>query len=164
MSKIKLSTIKKNPKNPRVIKDSKYRQLKKSIEEFPKMMKLSPLVIDKSGVIWRGTQRLAILKDLGYTEIPGEWVKRAEDFTKAELREFMIKDNTHAGDWDFEELATWDAKELRDWGVDMQKRREEAVEYVQRHEIVVECKDEEDQQKIYNEFTEKGYTCRVLTL
>ena len=42
---IKITEIKTNPNNPRLIKDEKFAKLVKSINEFPKMMELRPLVI-----------------------------------------------------------------------------------------------------------------------
>lgn len=38
---MKISDIKANPKNPRLIKDEKFKKLVKSIQDFPKMMELS---------------------------------------------------------------------------------------------------------------------------
>jgi len=43
---IKLSSIKPNPKNPRVIKDDNFRKLCENIKSLPKMMSLRPIVID----------------------------------------------------------------------------------------------------------------------
>ena len=51
---MKISEIHLNPDNPRFIKDDKFEKLKKNIKEFPKMMKLRPIVIDDSGKILGG--------------------------------------------------------------------------------------------------------------
>ena len=117
---MKLKDIKPNPNNPRVIKDQKFEKLKKSIEEFPKMMKLRPMVINADSVVLGGNMRLKALKELGYKEIPDEWVKRADELTEEEQRRFIIADNVGFGEHDWEMLANeWDAEELEEWGLDV---------------------------------------------
>ena len=116
---MKLTEIKSNPNNPRVIKDHKFEKLKKSISEFPKMMELRPMVINEDNIVLGGNMRLKALKDLGYKEVPEEWVKRASDLTEEETRRFIIADNLGFGEHDWEMLANeWDTEELEDWGLD----------------------------------------------
>lgn len=116
---MKLYKIKSNPNNPRLIKDDKFEKLKKSIEEFPKMMELRPIVINSDNIVLGGNMRLKALKDLGYKDVPGEWIKRAEDLTDDETRRFIIADNVAFGEHDWEILANeWDYKELEDWGLE----------------------------------------------
>lgn len=125
---IKLSKIKSNPNNPRIIKDDKFEKLKKSIEDFPKMMELRPMVINKDNIVLGGNMRLKALKELGYKEVPDEWVKRAEDLTEDEQRQFIIKDNVGFGEHDWEMLqADWDVDELSDWGLDVPEWETEEV-------------------------------------
>jgi len=116
---MKLTEIKSNPNNPRVIKDHKFEKLKKSISEFPKMMELRPMVINEDNIVLGGNMRLKALKDLGYKEVPEEWVKRASDLTEEETRRFIIADNLGFGEHDWEMLANeWNVEELEDWGLD----------------------------------------------
>jgi DNA modification methylase len=116
---MKLSEIKSNPNNPRVIKDHKFEKLKKSISEFPKMMELRPMVINEDNIVLGGNMRLKALKDLGYKEVPEEWVKRASDLTEEETRRFIIADNVGFGEHDWEMLANeWNTEELEDWGLE----------------------------------------------
>jgi ParB-like chromosome segregation protein Spo0J len=75
---IKLSDLKKNPNNPRLIKDDKFQKLVKSIENFPKMMELRPIIVNDQNIVLGGNMRLAALKELGYKEIPNEWVKESQ--------------------------------------------------------------------------------------
>jgi hypothetical protein len=125
-----LSKIKINPNNPRVIKDDKFEKLKKSIKDFPKMMELRPMVINSDNIVLGGNMRLKALKELGYKEVPDEWVKRAEDLTEDEQRQFIIKDNVGFGEHDWEMLATeWDADELSDWGLDIVGFNADAEEF-----------------------------------
>jgi len=115
---IKLSTLKTDPTNPRKINEKDLEQLKKSLQDFSKMMELRPIITDENNIVKAGNQRLKALKELGYKEIPDEWVKKAVDFTPQQLREFMLKDNDHAGQFDWQLLKDdWDTKELVDWGI-----------------------------------------------
>jgi hypothetical protein len=43
---VKVGEIKANPNNPRIIKDDKFKKLVKSIQDFPKMLKLRPIVVN----------------------------------------------------------------------------------------------------------------------
>ena len=89
---IKLSTLTANPDNPRLIKDSKFDKLKQSIEEFPKMLELRPIVITEDNIVIGGNMRLKALIELGYKDIPEEWIKQAERLTEDEVRRFIIAD------------------------------------------------------------------------
>jgi len=116
---MKITEIKSNPNNPRVIKDHKFEKLKKSISEFPKMMELRPMVINEDNIVLGGNMRLKALKELGYKEVPEEWVKRASDLTEEETRRFIIADNVGFGEHDWEMLANeWNTEELEDWGLE----------------------------------------------
>lgn len=168
---VNLNDIKPNPNNPRVIKDEKFKKLVKSIKEFPKMMELRPMVINNDNIVLGGNMRLKALKELGYKSIPKEWVKSADQLTEEEQRRFIIADNVGFGEHDFELLAAdWDIEELEDWGLDVpvfdneDEINEKSSEYSERFEIIIECRDEEDQEKTYNQMIERGYKCRVLTL
>lgn len=117
---MKISDIKPNPSNPRIIKDEKFFSLVKSIKDFPKMMELRPIVVDDSMMVLGGNMRLKALKEAGYTEIPKEWVKKAKDLTDDQKKEFIIKDNVGFGEWDWQDLqANWDTDKLEEWGLDI---------------------------------------------
>ncbi len=117
---MKVSQIKSNPNNPRVIKDDRFRKLVKSIEEFPKMMELRPMVVNADNIVLGGNMRLKALKELGYTDIPDEWVKRADELTEDETRRFIIADNVGFGEHDWDLLANeWKSEELAEWGLDV---------------------------------------------
>jgi len=118
---VKLSTLKLNTANPRVIKDEKFKKLVQSVKEFPKMMALRPIVIDNDGTILGGNMRYRALLSLGYKEVPDEWVRRASELTDEEKQRFIIEDNVPFGEWDWEKLANeWDAELLDEWGMDIQ--------------------------------------------
>ena len=115
---MKIIDILPNPENPRVLRDEKFAKLKQSIQDFPKMMSLRPIVIDNMGMILGGNMRYRALQELGFKEIPETWVKRAEELTAEEKRRFIIADNIGFGEWDWDELAnSWDADDLGAWGL-----------------------------------------------
>ena len=117
---MKVSNIKPNPNNPRLIKDDKFKKLVQSIKDFPKMMALRPIIINKDNVILGGNMRFKALKELNYKDIPEDWIKRAEDLTEEETRRFIIADNVGFGEHDWDMLANeWDVVELFDWGLDL---------------------------------------------
>lgn len=117
---MKLSKLKTNPNNPRLIKDANFERLKKSIAEFGAvMMPLRPIVYDADMVVLGGNMRLQACRALGMKEIPDDWVKAAGDLTEAQKREFVIKDNSGFGEYDWDLLCTWDDLPLAEWGVDI---------------------------------------------
>lgn len=118
MKEVKLSSIIENPTNPRFIRDDKFEKLKKSIEEFPRMLELRPIVVNDDMVIVGGNMRYKALQDLGYTKIPENWLKKASDFTPEELRKFIILDNSGFGEWDYDLLKQqYEVVELEAWGI-----------------------------------------------
>lgn len=126
---IKLSKIKNNPNNPRLIKDDKFKKLCESIKALPKMMELRPIVVDDNFIVQGGNMRLKALNELGYKEIPDEWVKQAKDFSEDELKEFIIKDNVGFGEWDWDDLANnWDTEKLEEWGLDIPNFTEKEID------------------------------------
>ena len=117
---MKLSEIKPNPSNPRVIKDDKFKKLVKSITDFPKMLELRPMIVNDDMILLGGNMRLKALQHIGYTEIPDEWVRKASDLTDDEQRQFIIKDNIGYGEWDWDMLANdFEIDELGEWGLDV---------------------------------------------
>ena len=121
MKLVKISDVKPNPKNPRIIKDGKFQKLVKSIQEFPDMLNKRPLIVftdvDNKYVVLGGNMRLKACKEIGLKEIP---IIVADEWTEEQKNEFLIKDNVGFGEWDWDSLANeWDAEKLTDWGLDL---------------------------------------------
>jgi len=113
---ISLNEIKNNPNNPRLVKDDKFKKLVKSIKEFPEMLKIRPIVVNKDMIVLGGNMRLKACKEAGLKEVP---IIRAENLTEEQQREFIIKDNVGFGEWDWDLLANeWDATQLEEWGLE----------------------------------------------
>ena len=112
----KIQNIKPNPNNPRLIKDDKFKKLCQSIKDFPEMLELRPIVVNKDMIILGGNMRYKAAKEIGLKEIP----VTITDLTEDKQREFLIKDNTSGGEWDWEVLANeWNAEQLEEWGLDL---------------------------------------------
>ena len=117
MQKVKINSIKTNPKNPRLIKDDKFKKLVKSIQEFPQMLELRPIVVDENNIILGGNMRYKACIEAGLKEI---YILKAEDLTEQQKDEFIVKDNVGFGEWDWDILANeWDTDKLTDWGLDL---------------------------------------------
>ena len=112
-----IKEIKPNPNNPRLIKDHKFKQLVKSIQDFPQMLELRPIVIDENNMVLGGNMRLKACIEAGMTDVP---VIHANNLSEEKKKEFIVKDNVGYGEWDWDDLANnWDAEELTDWGLDI---------------------------------------------
>jgi hypothetical protein len=112
-----ITEIKPNPNNPRLIKDHKFKQLVKSIQDFPQMLELRPIVIDENNMVLGGNMRLKACIEAGLKDVP---VKQAKDLTEEQKKEFIIKDNVQFGSHDWSELANnWDVDLIQEWGLDI---------------------------------------------
>ena len=126
IKKIKINEIKPNPNNPRLIKDDKFKKLVKSIQDFPQMLEIRPIVVNDDMIVLGGNMRLKACKEAGLKELP---VIKASELTEDQQREFIIKDNVGFGEWEWEDLANnWDAEQLTDWGLDIPDFKPQVLE------------------------------------
>jgi DNA modification methylase len=117
MQIVPITQVVPNTSNPRIIKDDKFKKLVKSIKEFPEMLNLRPIVVDKDMVVLGGNMRLKACQSAGLTEVP---IIVADQLTPEQQAEFIIKDNVGFGEWDWDILANeWDAELLQDWGLEL---------------------------------------------
>ena len=177
---MRITDIKPNPNNPRIIKDDKFKKLVKSIQDFPQMLELRPIVIDENNVVLGGNMRLKACIEAGLTDVP---VKQAADLTEEQKKEFIVKDNVGYGEWDWDDLANnWDEELLTEWGLDIPNFEPEVLEAeeddfavpdggvetdivlgdlfeIGEHRLL--CGDSTDIQKV--EFLMNGEKCNLLT-
>lgn len=126
MEKVKISKVVPNENNPRFIKDYKFKKLVQSIQDFPEMLKLRPIVVNKDMVVLGGNMRLKACKEAGLKEV---YILKANELTEQQQREFIVKDNVGFGEWDWDILANeWDNTQLKEWGMDVWQPEEE-VDY-----------------------------------
>lgn len=114
---VKISEVKLNPNNPRLIKDEKFAKLVQSIKDLPEMLSIRPIVVNSDMVVLGGNMRLKACKEAGLKEIP---IIIADNLTEEQQREFLIKDNVSGGEWDWAMLQNdWDTEQLDAWGLDL---------------------------------------------
>jgi hypothetical protein len=117
IQKVKITAIKSNPNNPRLIKDDKFHKLVKSIKEFPQMLDLRPIVVNDEMVILGGNMRHKACIEAGLKEVT---IVKASELTEEQQKEFIIKDNVGFGEWDFDILANeWNTQKLDEWGLNI---------------------------------------------
>ena len=151
---VKISKVKGNPNNPRIIKNDKFKKLVKSIQEFPEMLKLRPIVVDEDMIVLGGNMRLKASKDAGLKEV---WIEVAEGLTEEQKKEFIVKDNVGFGEWEWDMLANeWDSVQLAEWGLDVWQNEDDVKEeevYTKNIEApTYEPKNEKPkEEELYNE-------------
>lgn len=154
--------LRTHPDNPRYILDESFEKLKKSLEAFPDMMQKRPLIVNDKGEVLGGNMRLRAAKALGWSEVPTIQV----DWPIDKQREFIIKDNSGFGKWDFDVLANeWNQGELADWGLEVYLPDETALddffnddgkgEKPKKHIIVFEFSSQENLDRVKDELTKR---------
>jgi len=133
--KIKLSGLKPNDDNPRLLKDSNWEKILNSVKESPAFMELNPIKVNEEMLILGGNQRFRACEFLKWETVPYQVFTKAMAIINNESRiknglseatyeeqceEFIIKDNVSYGDWDYDILANkWDSINLDHYGVDV---------------------------------------------
>lgn len=116
------------PKNPRYLKESEHDKLVKSLADSPELLEYKPLMVydleDGTYVTICGNMRLRVANELriggntNFDKLPCVVLKTDTPIQK--IKEYAIKDNVQAGNWDWDELANgeWETDNLQNWGVD----------------------------------------------
>lgn len=179
-----LDSLKPLENNPRYIKEEDFERLCASVQNNPELFEAQPIILsDRTGelVIIAGNQRYRAAKEVGMKEVPTVLIT---GLTEQKEKEIIIRTNVTNGKWDYDRLATddWNVDDLDDWGVDVSffspeedkedddgdnnkaPEKDLSNEVNTSFEVIVECDSEEKQQEIFNNLTEEGYKCRVLTL
>ena len=162
----KISEVKLNPNNPRLIKDEKFKKLCQSLKDFPEMLNIRPIVVNKDMIILGGNMRYKAAKEIGLKEIP----VTIADLTEDQQREFLIKDNTSGGEWDWEVLANeWDVEQLEEWGLDVPNFEQEYEEIIpsgyeenQKWFLNIEFENEKHCQEWYDKLINEGLICKIV--
>ena len=167
-------------KNSRTHSPEQVAQIAASIKEWGFT---SPILVDETGSILAGHGRLAASRKLGLETVP---VMVAEGWTDAQKRAYVIADNKLAlnAGWDMDMLKI-EISDLGDQNFDLEllgfddielatlfdENPEEDEEkdlkeesYNEVFNIIIECKDEAEQEKIFNRLDSEGYKCRVQSL
>lgn len=163
-------------KNPRKNADA-VKYVKASIEKFGFKQ---PIIVDSNRVIIAGHTRLEAAKSLGMAEVP---CIVADDLTDAQVKALRLADNKVAefSEWEMNllggelgELAEISDIDMGDFGFDDNLDKigdeeengteEKGVNLSETFQIIVECENEIEQQKIFEKLSGEGYKCRLSTL
>jgi hypothetical protein len=146
MQTVKISEVKVNPNNPRLIKDDKFKKLVQSVKDFPEMLKIRPIVVNKDMIILGGNMRFKACKEAGLKEVP----IIITDLTEEQQKEFLIKDNVSGGEWDWDILANeWESEQLNEWGLDVWEAAPD-VDY-----------SDKNKELSFNDFEDQKYTIKL---
>ena len=173
MELVKIGKVKGNESNPRFIKEDKFEKLVKSIKDFPEMLKLRPIVVNKDMTVLGGNMRLKACVEAGLKEV---YILKAEGLTEDQEKEFIVKDNLGFGEWDWDVLANeWNEVELKEWGLDVwQPEEEEGYSppenpfedtdsgYKSQYGVIVTCETEKDQEGVFQRLTAEGFKCKIV--
>ena len=160
MERVDIRQVRSNPDNPRFIKGDKFEKLVKSIREFPQMLELRPIVVNKDMIVLGGNMRLKACEEAGIDQVP---IIFADNLTEEQQKEFIIKDNSSFGEWDWDLLANeWDIDMLNDWGIDVpnfdvKNSIDETPEKEDKLMINVRCENEVSQEALYQYLIKAGY-------
>lgn len=165
-------------RNSRTHSDAQVAQIAASIKEFGWT---NPILIDGKNGIIAGHGRLLAARKLGMNDVP---VIELSEMTDVQKRAYIIADNKLAlnAGWD-DELLKLEINELSELNFDLtlvgfdeielaklfyepEDKEDELKEqsYNEVFNIIVECKDEAEQEKIFNRLDSEGYKCRVQSL
>lgn len=154
-SQMKAGDVKTGFGNPRKISKAKMEELERSLQENGDF---GIFLIDEQDNIIGGNQRLkAILKIWGPDTVLD--CKRLIGYSKSQLKAINIKDNTHAGEWDLDALADWQADLHLDLGLEMKELAPEEraipemelIHYEKYNFVLICCRSELD----YNDLIRK---------
>jgi ParB-like chromosome segregation protein Spo0J len=140
-------------------------------------------VIDAQNEIIKGHGRFQAAQQLGLDTVP---VIKREDLSDAEAKASRIADNkTAESDWlddvletEIDMLEQEDEIDMDSLGFDddeldellipddapPEPAEEESLGLETEFEVIVECSDELEQERVYDELTEEGYECRINSL
>ena len=153
---ISIKDIKPNPLNPRLIKDSNFKRLVQSIKDFPEMLEIRPIVVNKDMIILGGNMRYKASVDAGLKKIP----VIIADLTEIQQKEFIIRDNVSGGIWDWDILANeWSSENLKEWGLDVWDDIDgtEEFQYLDEDEDEDENENKSDGNAIVLIYTDNDY-------
>ena len=166
IEKVKIAELNPAEYNPRRMTNKQYEDLRNSLEKFGLV---DPIIINSDNTVIGGHQRLRIMREMGAELVP---VVRV-NLSKEDEKELNIRLNKNSGEFDLDILANnFEVDELKDWGFKdielgfntdkIQTDLSDSIEL--QYKIEVDVTSEKEQEQLYNDLTNKGYICRILTL
>ena len=165
--KVSIKLVKSNTDNPRIIKDDKFKKLVKSIQDFPQMLELRPIVVNDEMVVLGGNMRLKACKEAGLKEV---FIIKASELTEDQQKEFIIKDNVGFGEWDWDLIANeWDTDLVQEWGLDLPFDASVELDAVDQENSIKNCwflniefQSEKEVEVWYTKLIEEGLICKIV--
>ncbi len=176
LEKVALTTISPDPANVRKHSRRNIQAIKASLQRFGQQ---KPIVVDANNVVRAGNGTLAAAAELGWKEIT---IIRTQ-LSGPDAVAYAIADNRTA------ELAQWDDQALATQVAELDEQLQAAAGFAQEelakllgepapepsageedmavpelYQIVVTCRDETQQQELFQQLQTQGWECRVLTL
>lgn len=158
--------------NAKVHTAEQVEQIKNSIREFGFN---DPIAVWHDNEIIEGHGRLLAAMEM--EDIKTVPVIRLDDLTDEQRRAYMLAHNKLTMNTDFDldilniELGEIIDINMNDFGfenieVEMQEKSKDLAEasYDEKISVIIDCKDENDAERIFNELTSEGYECRISTL
>lgn len=188
---MKLNELRENPNNPSKASDAEIERLAGKLKRVPlglTAMRIAYVTDDADGgkMVISGNKRLRVLKKLygDDAELPDEYFQDVTAMSEAERHEFIVDANVSDGQWDLDKLLEQYGKEELDdlmgsekvddlLGVisepDGDDDSEDPTEpqeskYENQFGVIVVCKSEDEQEKVYNHLVDEGYTVKVVTV
>ncbi|HGN6038229.1 TPA: ParB/Srx family N-terminal domain-containing protein [Streptococcus pyogenes] len=168
--KIDISEIKEYKNNAKLHPKEQIEQIKKSIKEFGNN---DPIAIDENNIIIEGHGRYLALKQLGYKEVD---VIKLTHLSEEQKKAYILTHNKLTMNTNFdvdilnEELDEILNIDMSDFGFDILEDEKEVNQDTDYEEIddksviIVEASSEKELEELYDEFVERGITCRVSIL
>lgn len=152
--------------NPRKIKKQKRDDLEESLEKYGDF---DIIVINEENQVIGGNQRVTILKKKNPDIVVD--CKMLVGYTTAELKYVNIKLNSHAGEWDLDELGDWTADLMDSFKLDLEKpakpieerniKEMEPIHYEKYDYVLIACKNELDYNDLLRKLDLEGKIIKV---
>jgi ParB-like chromosome segregation protein Spo0J len=170
--RVKISDLKFDQDNPNRMTRAQLDRLKASIKKWGDVV---PVVTNSELLVADGQQRVTAMKELGMTEcsvirLPVKDVDRR--LLRQVLNKLRGKHNKELDSAEYLRILEQGEKEdlkalLESVGEELPEDlddREISLAIPGTYEIIVECKDEADQKRIFEKLKLEGYKLRILTL
>mgnify|MGYP002520950314 CR=1 FL=1 len=116
-ARICLADLRENPDNPQTVTEEEFGKLRDSMARLHGFLRTRPLLVEADGTVKCGNKRLRALLANGVRFVPADYVRRLNEYTPDEVREFLLQDNIQRGEWDAEKLlAQYTPDELKNLG------------------------------------------------
>lgn len=173
IEKLEIESVKFDPNNARTHSEKNLVAIANSLNTFGQR---KPIVVTSNNVVVAGNGTLEAALRLGWTEI--NVVRVPDDWTEDQIKAFALADNRTAelASWDTDVLLSqldelkidnWDIDDLgfQDFAIKEPKETNTDTQDIgERYEVVIECKDENEQTALLLRLSEEGLKVRAIVI